>query len=145
MTAPRFGRRRKARELALQALYLMDMRRLDARQAIALVLEVEERVPDDVLVFFRRLVEGVEEHLAEIDADIAGRLENWAIERLSTVDRNILRLAVEEILRHKDIPPLVSVNEAIEIAKKYGDEKSGGFINGILDTFLRPEDRLSEN
>ena len=83
--------------------------------------------------FVDELVQGVLEHQAEIDTQIADHLENFTLTRLSTIDRNVLRLAAYEMFYCTDIPPIVAINEAIELAKRFGTEESGGFVNGILD------------
>jgi N utilization substance protein B len=92
-----------------------------------------------------RLIEGVTEHRNEIDSLIRQFSENWKMSRMSRVDRNVMRIAVYELLYCHDIPPKVSINEAIDIGKKYGTEDSGAFVNGILDSihlFLEKEKRL---
>ena len=95
--------------------------------------------PDPALVFARRLVEGVVERTPEIDRLIAEHAENWRIERMSTVDRNVLRLAVYELSTETDVPKVVVIDEAIEIAKRFGSEQSGAFVNGLLDALLHRE------
>jgi N utilization substance protein B len=85
----------------------------------------------------RVLVEGAAAHREEIDALIRGQADNWRLERMPAVDRNILRLAVYELLHQPDVPKLVVLDEAIELAKKYGSEQSGRFINGLLDGLLK--------
>jgi N utilization substance protein B len=83
--------------------------------------------------FMESLVKGVLEHLGDLDETIAQHAKNWNLQRMAAVDRNILRLAVYEIKYRNDIPPVVSINEAVDIAKKYSTEDSGKFVNGILD------------
>ncbi len=92
-------------------------------------------------VFAEELVRGVVERQAELDALIQQYAENWDLKRMAAVDRNIMRVAVYEMLYRSDIPPAVSINEAVELAKKMGDQKSGRFVNGILDRIRR--ERLS--
>ncbi len=87
----------------------------------------------DIMEFANAIVRGTLEHLSKIDEVIKQAAEHWSIERMAAVDRNILRAATYELLYRNDIPPLVTINEAIEIAKKYGTEDSSAFINGILD------------
>ncbi len=87
----------------------------------------------ELRLFADPLIRGTLEHLSEIDALIKKHTKNWQLHRIATVDRNILRLAIYEMLYREDIPPVVSINEAIEIAKKYSTEESGRFVNGILD------------
>ncbi len=126
------GRRRKAREVALQVLYEMDLLRIDPEKAIKLYWENFE-APKNVQKFSSRLIEGTFNHIEEIDNLISSCSEHWAIGRMSRVDRNILRLAVYELLHCSDIPPKVTLNEAIDLGKDFGSENSGSFINGILD------------
>lgn len=141
------GNRRKARELALQGLYALEfgtprihdvvreMRRLAAEpptedEDLATLVRTDE---GDALDFAERIVRGVAEHMGEIDALLAECSTNWKVARMAMVDRNILRLATYELRWVQDIPPKVTLNEAIEIAKRYGTGDSGSFINGILD------------
>lgn len=125
-------RRTLSRELALQALYEIDARGPEAIDA------VDERLKDqaadpEVEQFARELVMGTWENLATIDKKIEGVARNWELKRMAVVDRNILRLATYELLYRKDVPPLVAINEAIELAKKFSTKNSGPFVNGILD------------
>lgn len=121
-------KRRTAREKALQALFQIDVSSNDPSLAIEHVLEGEPN--DDYLT---QLVIGVVNHQDEIDQMIKGCLENWSLDRLATVDRNLLRMAVYELKYcHEDVPEKVVLDEAIEIAKRYGDHQSGKFINGVL-------------
>ena len=125
-------RRTKARQLALEVLYQADIRREDAREVAWEYLR--DRARDaDLLEFARMLIAGTCEHLAEVDEHIKNAAQNWEIGRMATVDRNVLRLAVFELAYADDIPAKVSINEAIELAKKFGTEESGQFVNGILD------------
>ncbi|MCJ8006789.1 transcription antitermination factor NusB [Lederbergia wuyishanensis] len=120
-------KRRIAREKALQALYQIDISGTEPAEAIEFVLEDQKAD-----LFLQNLVEGTLKNLQEIDQEISKHLENWSIDRLSKVDVNILRLAIYEIKFSIDVPENVAINEAIEVAKKFGDDKSGKFINGIL-------------
>lgn len=121
-------KRRTAREKALQALFQIDVSSTEPSAAIEHVLEGEPS--DDYLTM---LVNGVMEHLDEIDNLIKENLEKWSLERLATVDRNLLRIAVFELkYAHDDVPEKVVLDEAIEIAKLYGDQQSSKFINGVL-------------
>ena len=86
-----------------------------------------------VIDFAKTLIEGVIQHRETIDDMISKHTHNWTMERLSIVDRNVLRIAAFELLYLNDIPTVVTINEAIEIAKQFGDDESGGFVNGILD------------
>ncbi|MCE5244661.1 MAG: transcription antitermination factor NusB [Syntrophobacteraceae bacterium] len=137
------GRRRRSREVALQILYLMEMTKAAPDEAIDLFYEllvpdedVEIEAPMSIRSFAEQLVQGVELYHSEIDSLIASASEHWRIERMSVVDRNILRLALYEMIHCSDIPPKVSINEAVDIGKAFGTEESGAFINGILDHIL---------
>ncbi|MFH2219509.1 MAG: transcription antitermination factor NusB [Pseudomonadota bacterium] len=126
------GIRRRSRELAMQALFSMDMGRDDPEKTLDLfcghfVLSKKS------LPFFLQLVKGVQEVGDMIDSLLERFSDHWKLSRMPCVDRNIMRIAVYEMLYCKDIPPKVSINEAIDIGKKYGTEESGPFINGILD------------
>lgn len=120
-------KRRVAREKALQALYQIDLSDIPVDDAIENVLDGEEQ--ND---FLQALVVHTVENLDEIDETIKRYLENWSIDRLAKVDLNILRIGVNELLYNDEVPKNVAINEAIEVAKRFGDEKSSKFINGIL-------------
>jgi len=127
------GTRRISREKALQALYYMDMHRDPVEDPVGHFCSCfSENQPTEP--FFHLLVDGVQENRATIDAVIERFSSNWKISRMSCVDRNVLRIAVFELLFCTDIPPKVSINEAIDVGKRYGTEESGAFINGILDS-----------
>jgi len=100
---------------------------------------------EESFTYARELVEGTVGHLEEVDALIRRQADNWRLERMPVVDRNVLRLAVYEMLYEQDTPQLVVVDEAIELAKKFGSEQSSRFVNGLLDGLLKgrlvPEDR----
>ena len=127
------GTRRQARELAMQALFYIDMRNNAS-------LEMVERFCGNfspskkARPFFRKLVNGVLEAGGELDALIKRFSKNWDINRMSCVDRNVMRIAVFELLYCEDIPPKVTINEAVDVGKKFGTEDSGAFINGIMDS-----------
>jgi len=127
--------RRKSREMALQILYQMDFVKLLPQKAIDLFC-VHFASEDLDCGFISRLVEGVLSHNVEIDKVISELSEKWRINRMCTTDRNIIRLAAFEILYCPDIPPKVSISEAVEIGKRFGTEESGAFINGILHSLL---------
>ena len=125
--------RRKAREYALQILF-----RLDFTEKVIDSKDLEEfwsdkEAPDDVRKFAEDLVRGTLNKLDDIDTIIEKVTENWILKRMAAVDRNILRFAAYELFYRKDIPPAVTINEAIEIAKKFSSTESASFINGILD------------
>ncbi|MBC1624085.1 transcription antitermination factor NusB [Listeria welshimeri] len=127
-------KRREAREKALQALFQIELNEMSLDQAIKNIMEDEQ---DD---YMEKLVQGVMANKAEIDAIIEPNLDNWRMDRLSKVDLSLLRLSVYEINYLDDVPNRVSLNESIEIAKIYSDEKSSKFINGVLAN-IAPEDK----
>ena len=130
MTMPR--RRTKARELALQFLYQLDVRGADALNELDAFLD-RGGTPDEVREFANELVRGCHEHRPEIDAHIKRVAEHWDLSRMAVIDRNVLRIAIFELAHRPDVPPKVAINEAIELGKKYSTKNSGAFINGILD------------
>ena len=124
--------RSKSREFALQALYQLNITRQDVN---AVLTQFQEHFfpGGEADAFLRRLVLGVLEHREELDRLIEQYSENWRLDRIDVIDRNILRMALFELLYCQDIPPKVTINEAIDLGKRYGSEESGSFINGILD------------
>ncbi|MGD6805275.1 transcription antitermination factor NusB [Rossellomorea vietnamensis] len=120
-------KRRTAREKALQALFQMDMSGMTAEEAL---MNIYEEAPSDE--YLDSLVNGATDNKEKIDGLIRENLEKWSFDRLAKVDRNILRVAVFELLEVNEVPNKVVINEAIEIAKSYGDDQSGKFINGVL-------------
>jgi N utilization substance protein B len=129
--------RRRSRQRALQILFLWDARRQPVDEAIESYYDSlywEERPERDP--FVRSLVEGTVEHLAEVDEQIARHAEHWRMERMPAVDRNILRLAVYEMTRG-DTPAAVTIDEALELARKFSGEESVQFVNGVLDAIHR--------
>jgi transcription antitermination protein NusB len=120
-------KRRTARQKALQSLFQVDVSQSDPNEAIESVLEEETSDP-----FLEQIVHGVIEHKEEIDSLLREHLEKWNLERLANVDRSILRIAVYEMKYIKEIPVKVSIDEAIELAKEFGDDSSSRFINAIL-------------
>jgi transcription antitermination protein NusB len=127
------GTRRQARELAMQALFYMDMQNNASLQMLEHFCEIF-RPSKKCAPFFLELVNGVIAAKVEIDALIERFSKNWKIKRMSCVDRNVMRIAVYELLYCRDIPPKVSINEAVDVGKKFGTEESGAFINGIMDS-----------
>jgi transcription antitermination factor NusB len=131
------GKRRTARELAVQLLYQLEVAGGDAREVKERFWD-ECRVDTDVELFASVLVKTYFEHEEEVDGVIASAAENWDFERIAKVDRNILRIATTELFYLDDVPPKVALNEAIEVAKKYGStDKSYKFVNGILDRIMK--------
>lgn len=133
------GTRRKSRELALQALYQGDMLKLSPLDTWPLLCDNFE-INRKAAAYGRELVTGVAAHLAAIDTVIEGRAVNWRLDRMSVIDRNIMRIAVFEMNFAQDVPAGVAIDEAIELAKRFGSDDSPAFINGILDAI-----RLSKN
>jgi len=130
--------RKKAREIALQVLYQKDI----TKEPIETVWKVfceHHQPPAIALDYAWYLVKGVNEYLSYIDVLIEKYTIRWSIERISLIERNILRLAVYEMFYIEDVPPKVSINEAIELAKKYGTKTSASFINGVLDAIFHKE------
>jgi N utilization substance protein B len=127
------GKRRLARELAVQFLYQFDLTGGSLDEALPLFWQTQSDVGETGRAFAEELVRGVIEKRAEIDEKIAKYTEHWDLPRIAAVDRNILRLAMYEMLFRDDIPPVVSINEAVDIAKKFSTRESGAFVNGILD------------
>ena len=137
------GNRRKARETSLQLLYEIDLGSKSSTEVIGafrvdaerLLLDASEAAlsSDEIKEFTSQITEGVWSNVHEIDRLIEMHSTHWKISRMALVDRNILRMAVFELLYCADIPASVTINEAIEIAKKYGTEESGSFVNGVLD------------
>jgi N utilization substance protein B len=156
------GQRRRSREVALQILYKLDVTGVSPEEGIALYFEhfagekgrdedSEEHdapQPDEALMpwsqeslavarpFAELLINGVSIHRNEIDRWMVSASENWRVDRMSVVDRNILRIAIYEMLYCEDIPPKVSINEAIDLGKRFSGQDSGPFINGVLDQIL---------
>jgi N utilization substance protein B len=124
--------RRKAREIALQVLYSLNFVNIDVEKALDLFWG-NFVAPKTAKEFAATLVQGTWKHKEELDKLIAGCSDNWSLGRMSKVDISILRLAVFEFLYCDDIPPKVTLNEAIDLGKIFGSENSGSFINGILD------------
>lgn len=128
--------RRQARETALKVLFQVDVGKIPWQDALAYMTE-EDGIDSRDVPFLNKLVGGAVAHQAEIDELLAGMSVDWKLERMSGTDRSILRMAAYEILHSPDVPPGVTVNEAVELAKTYGDESSGRFVNGILGTLVR--------
>lgn len=131
--------RRRAREVALQALFQIDVGGAEEAEAVEQTIQLLE-LQDADCSFVKEIVGGVRGHLARLDGVIARQSKDWRLERIANVDRNILRMALYEILYRDDVPDNVAVNEAIELAKTFGSEESGRFVNGILGKVIeKPE------
>lgn len=125
-------RRTKAREYALQLLYKFDLTKNPEYEPLDSFWK-EEELEEEVKEFSRQLFTGVVQNIEVIDNKISGFAENWDLKRMAVVDRNILRMGSYELIYMSDIPPKVSINEAVDLAKKYSGEEAGKFVNGILD------------
>ena len=125
--------RSKSRECALLMLYQLDIRRTTAEQIKEGFWQAQEEATDDIKPFADTLFNGTVQRLGEIDSIITRHADNWDLKRMAVIDRNVLRLGAYELLYVEDVPPKVCINEAIELAKRFGDADSGKFINGILD------------
>ena len=128
-----------AREAALKILYAMDIAKEPAEECSRKYWQENDTKDESIKEFARSIVYGVETNLAEVDRIITRHAENWQLSRMATIDRNVLRIATYELLYCKEIPPKVAINEAIEMAKKYGDKDSGKFVNGVLDKINKEE------
>ncbi len=129
-------RRTRARQLAVQFLYLYDQRGEEVLPERDRFLQGETDDPE-VIQVARELIAGTVSTRKDLDAQIKSVAENWDISRMAVIDRNILRLATYELLHRDDIPVKVSINEAVELGKMFSTENSGAFINGILDQIVR--------
>lgn len=126
-------KRTQSRECALKILYQAELTRRNIHLAAEKFWSEFETIDEHVQSFSNRLTLGVEQNLPAIDAKISKHATNWQLKRMAVIDRNVLRIGVFELLYTSDIPPKVTINEAVELAKKYGDLESSKFVNGILD------------
>lgn len=133
------SRRSRAREVALQVLYQDDLNpQIDPGPADAFLCK-RLRAPE-LIEFGRKLIAGVRSHQVELDRLLENTADNWSLTRMAATDRNVLRLGAFEIL-HFDTPERVAINEAVELAKRYGSRQSSHFVNGILDRLLKSRKR----
>ena len=130
------GNRHKAREFTLQLLFALDFNNQDIRTTLAMFW-LDLSAPEEVRNFSDELLNGVNDQREKIDEILAKYSENWTIDRMTGVDRNILRMAIFELLYRPEIPKNVTINEAVEIGKKFGSEDSGAFIIALLDRIAR--------
>ncbi|WP_318614982.1 transcription antitermination factor NusB [Sporosarcina sp. YIM B06819] len=122
-------KRREAREKAVQTLFQLDNTELTIEEAITYIVD------EPANAFYEQLVRGTMQHQEKIDETLVGKLEHWSLDRLPKIERTVLRLAVYELLFNEEVPHRVVLNEAIELCKTFGDEKSGRFVNGVLSKF----------
>jgi len=122
-------KRREAREKAVQTLFQLDNTELSVDEAINYIVE------EPANRFYEQLVRGTVQNKEAIDEVLTGKLEHWSLDRLPKIERTVLRIAVYELLFNEEVPHRVVLNEAIELCKTFGDEKSGRFVNGVLSKF----------
>ncbi len=140
------GKRRKARELTLQALYALEISE-NPLETILSDLVKNEALDDETKSFAAQLIRETVRHAEALDGELIPVIQNWEFDRIALVDKLVLRLALCEILHFTEIPPKVTINEAIDLAKKFSTEESGRFVNGILDALfkkLKTENRLAK-
>ncbi len=137
-------KRTLAREYALRILYQAEIVRREIKMAAEYYWADAELEDATIKDFTQRIIIGVADNLEQIDGRISHYATNWQLKRMAVIDRNILRIGVFELLYTPDIPPKVTINEAVELAKKYGDLESSKFANGILDKIHKTE-KLPEN
>ena len=135
-------KRRKAREYALQILFQLDIRKEKPSAIVFRRFWTEYEPDDEVKEFTEEIVKGTHKYLNKIDDQININAKNWSLDRMATIDRNVLRMAAYEILYRMDIPTSVTINEAIELSKKFGTDESGAFVNGILDSVARMSGKI---
>ena len=137
-------KRTKARECVLKILYAVDITKEAPEKCIEIFWQSNEEIEPQVRAFADVLVLGVFKNKELIDRVISEHATNWELKRMAVIDRNILRFATYELLYMEEIPPKVSINEAIDIAKRYGDKDSGKFVNGVLDSINKNEGKKSK-
>lgn len=133
--------RRKAREMALQALFQLDYNQTDSQEALGVVFNERSGVAENTKKYSQELVHGTQSHLREIDEMIAGNSTEWKLDRMAGVDRNITRMAIYELkFSQEQLAPNIIINEAVELAKTFGSDESGRFINGILGSLVKSKE-----
>ncbi|MFC5467881.1 transcription antitermination factor NusB [Cohnella suwonensis] len=146
-------KRRIAREIAVQSLYQIEMNGVTCEEAVNIVMDEarhDNEIGTDVAelkhvdAFTRELVQGVTDNREQIDQKLVVYLTGWQVDRLSRVDRQILRLAAYEMMFRADVPPKVVINEAIELAKHFGLDENGKFVNGVLGRMMREREEKSQ-
>lgn len=128
--------RRRAREAAVQVLYRYDLVKENYNKTVPETIQRQNLNPESS-EYFQRIIKSTFEHITEIDKCIDEHLKTWTLDRLATIDRSVLRIGCCELLFFPDIPPKVTINEAVDIAKKYSDDESGRFVNGVLDAIYK--------
>ena len=132
-------RRTLAREHALKILYQFDITKRPMEAVVESYWQAEETKDREIITYANLLAQGVVGHIKEIDQKISDYATNWQIKRMAIIDRNVMRIGLYELQHAADIPPKVAINEAVELAKKYGDLESSKFVNGILDKIHKKE------
>ena len=138
------GVRRRGRELALQMLYQREIAGTDVENILSSFEELQQ-APPATREFAISLVRGVISRLSELDSHLVDQADHWRLERMAAVDRNILRLALYELMFEGGTPPAVVIDEAVEIAKRFGSERSSQFVNGVLDGYLHRGEAAGES
>jgi N utilization substance protein B len=131
------GNRRYSRELVIQFLYLTEMNEGEIENQLKTFWENNSCEEEDVQSFTEDILKDIFDHKEEIDARLEKYSDNWTLSRMAVIDRNLLRMAASELMYSKTVPPKVAIDEAVEIAKKYGTADSPNFINGVLDRILK--------
>jgi transcription antitermination factor NusB len=132
-------RRTLAREHALKILYQFDITKRPMEAVVESYWKAEETKDQEIITYANLLAQGVSVHIKDIDQKISDYATNWQIKRMAIIDRNVMRIGLYELQHTTDIPPKVAINEAVELAKKYGDLESSKFVNGILDKIHKKE------
>ena len=132
-------RRTLAREHALKILYQFDITKRPMEAVVESYWQAEETKDQEIITYANLLARGVDGHIKDIDQKISDYATNWQIKRMAIIDRNVMRIGLYELQHTTDIPPKVAINEAVELAKKYGDLESSKFVNGILDKIHKKE------
>ncbi len=132
-------RRTLAREHALKILYQLDITKRPIEAVVESYWQAEETKDREIIAYANLLAQGVAKHIKDIDHKISDYATNWQIKRMAIIDRNVMRIGLFELQHTADIPPKVAINEAVELAKKYGDLESSKFVNGILDKIHKKE------
>jgi len=134
--------RRRVRSLAIQVLYEVDTVHHAHIDVLSRVIEENDTLSDDAVLFLTRMIEGVVDHADDLDEVVAKAAPEWPVDQLAVLDRNILRMALWELAVSEDTPLKVAINEAVELAKRFGSESSPRFINGVLGTLAQRESEL---
>lgn len=136
------GKRNKSRVIAFQALYQFDQSEAAIEDLLSFDwVRNKDKLPIDVLLFSEKIISGTIENLNKIDNIIKDSMKNWVLEKISPIDRSILRISVYSLVFQTDIPYIITINEGVDLARKFGSDKSYKFINGILDGI---QNKLSE-